>query len=1065
MAKRVSVLIELLDSDNNVVAPLYEGTTSAELNIPRGITLNIHTGKLSSGYYGLKATFRDFETGALIASKLYPNAIHIREVYVPPPPPPPPEVPPEVPDVPDISMFGDPTTTLPESLVIGQPLSGMVSIPSMVPIAYSIGRQIYLEKGGYQYTVVPGDAIFVNPNTTLSVPVNFSTAGLEEGTYDIFLQVWDIYGNVFMLVDVGDLVLSLEGVIPEPPTPPEIPELPDASMFDDPVMNIPANIAMQSGARVIGNITLPNLGTLKTYNVGYLVRLRKAGETFPCSDGSVAVGAGAPMVLPVDQSVNNFGGRGTYQVLLTVTPDLLSNVVVGEIRLYEPEPELPSVPNSSMFGLPTDSIPSEILIGQVLNGQVSITSLVPTTYPIGRRVYVVKDGEETDIVSASSVNISAGTFTVPVNFNTEGMEEGTYDVYLEMWDVLGNVFLDIMLGTIIFTMSLVYPEVPDSSMFEAQTTLPDAEYIGNTWIGTIAVQNLVPIAYVIDREVYLEKGGVKTTVIPREEITVNPDTTQSLSISFDTSGLSEGKYDVFLKLYDQLGNAFLLFDIDKLIMSMEIPSLPTPDMIGSPILDIPLVWVKGSSVVWDGTISVPITAPIAYQFYTRLRLGPLSKSWNTNTAEDFILSIEENLSGFATGNYNITLEVSDHLGHLLKTFDLGVLEIKTISDLLGTPILNVPTILERGSTSWTGDITIPTSLPVDVNIDGEVKLYNDSLGRFTVGNISTTVPVNENIVIPISIPSSDLFIGDYDIQLSLNSAGKMIIRNLSLGILSVVDLLPSLPDASMIGLPQINIPTDLQIGDTITGNITIPMTTPVEYEFKGISLKLRKGTRTFYLVEDMAVTIPATGSLVFPINLTIPNYWEIGDWQLLLTLKNKFNQIIVSDLLLGILSIIPTPLSFDQISQVEDFLTQLSSSTDLETMHTIYSNITSSGLPSVIKTPLLDAVQDRINAFNYAEAFTNRFPDPTRCFSGYEGEISVVKPEGFLLINFDFVGMEQIVEFLRLSLIPQPVGIEITDWSDSGSYGLPGSRVKFDYRVAIGGIIPPSPDSILALFK
>ncbi len=398
------------------------------------------------------------------------------------------------------------------------------------------------------------------------------------------------------------------------------------------------------------------------------------------------------------------------------------------------------------------------------------------------------------------------------------------------------------------------------------------------------------------------------------------------------------------------------------------------------------------------------------------------------------------------------------------------------ANMFGDPVASFPHSLTIGDTLG-GQVTVPSQVPVPYSIGSQLYLLKN--GVKTIISPASSTTVNRGVMI---IPASDfntsgLSPGTYDIFLQMwDTAGNTFLL-IDVGDLAMKSVPPpKLPTANMLGTPVPNLPTTVTAGTTWKGNISIPTNAPIDYTFKfGVSLYPTAAAPSG--IKTVTQTVKATETVNLPISFYVAALANPGTYNVELSVWDELGHALIDRMTIGVLSIvktvteaiaaIPTPvvptlpamptLTTVDISQIKGFLSQLGTSNDLATLISLNNAITSSALPNVIKTALKAAAAARVRAYTYGNSFTSDYPDPSKLFTGYKGEINVSKPAAARLINFDAVGIEQVFSVAR-----PPFGIQITDWSDSGSYGIPGSSIKVKYQVTNGGVKPPSYDSIIA---
>lgn len=870
---KVKVVVDLLDSSNHVIDTLYEDTVDSVMigNI-YDLPLDINTEGLAPGYYGIRATFINPTTGLVITTITREKALNVSS------------------KVPDSSMIGIPSLAAPDELGVGNKYKGQIVVPVKVPISYSVGRKVYLDKDGTQTTIVPEGTTILNPDTPLSIDINYDTSSLVEGRYDVILHLWDSEGDVFLQADIGDLIMQAEAL------------------------------------------------------------------------------------------------------------------------------EIPKLPDKDMFGTPKLTAEDEVEIGQIWSGSISIPNKVLDAYPIGHRAYIRK-GDVGAIISPSkttTVNPEEADLPLSISLDTADADlpAGLYDIYLELWDINGDVFLQADIGDLILK-SIQLPEVPTSSMVGLPiVTAPETISSGGIWSGEIAVPITVPKTYFVSRKVYLEKDGVQTTVVTQGPVTLNPDSILDIPFNFDTSGIAAGNYGVYLQMFDNAGNSFFLMNIFNL--DIKLPELP----ITTEGLDF-TSFLKENIPSFTAPLALGIN-PEDYHQSADLPINlsiPLpSIAGIYGSEKEFRFAVFTELSPDWYSGFN-SLETPAQLSPSGRT-SMGLGEVGNVYTIVN---------LKTGQAN---------NFDLDYKIERltAAMLLNDSTVNQTMCKVWVTIKEVEPGD-PLTMIKGDRRV-IYDRLFSGITVFQGIIGTISLFNVKEMD----------IGTPIFNLPSQLTVGDTSSGTIIVPPS-PVPVSFS-IS-------RRIYLTEkgkspSVAELLPKGSSEMTPGNsLTLPVNIDTsglsgGDYDIHLDIWNADGALLFSQII-GTINLLPNigNITADYSSQINSFLSRIIEANDYTATKSIFADINSSDMPDILKTALKSLATKKRLAISMVE--TDKFPEAknvANMFTGQKGEFTASKPILARTINFSALGIEK---FISLVGVSPPPGIKITDIADSGS-----SKFKVKYEVTMG---------------
>jgi hypothetical protein len=304
----------------------------------------------------------------------------------------------------------------------------------------------------------------------------------------------------------------------------------------------------------------------------------------------------------------------------------------------EAEVEAPSLPTASMLGFPTSSLPSQLNIGDIWYGNVQVPTNIPSSllsvlslpYYTFRVTVSLEDpkGQMIPVVSRTTSPQLGQPLNVPVDFPTTGLEEGRYNVYLEIADEAGNSLFNNIIGRLYLValpgeeLPISAPEFPMPSMFGTPSlSAPASVTQGETWSGRISVPTVFPSSlpappapptYGVNLGAELLSPTGQRFPVGQVTPSFQPGQSLSLPFNFDTGQLSEaGRYSCLMSVKDAQGNIILPAEIIGMleVLLSSLPSLPSIEDVsfGTPSLSAPASVTQGDT--WSGRISVPTSLP------------------------------------------------------------------------------------------------------------------------------------------------------------------------------------------------------------------------------------------------------------------------------------------------------------------------------------------------------------------------------------------------------------------------------------------------------------------------
>lgn len=315
------------------------------------------------------------------------------------------------------------------------------------------------------------------------------TTGLPSGDYSV---QGEIYNSVTgQLVDTitspyALRILSIEAPeLPEVPSLPELPTAPTANIIGQPSLNLSRQITV--GDIWSGNVTLPTAGPAPYYISGELSLVSPTGQEVPAADYGRVLQPGETLSIPVNLNTYNLT-PGSYTVFLSVA-DQLGNTLIefplGFLTLLEslaplPEvPELPTVPTMDMIQTPYVNLPSQVTLGELWQGNITVPTQWPITLPQGISVpsynfgglvqLEAPTGQRFDVARVADAFTPGNPIGIPVSYDTSYLPEAAdYNILLALTDFQGRSLFDAVIGRL-NVLGVPLPEIPELSKFTAIT--------------------------------------------------------------------------------------------------------------------------------------------------------------------------------------------------------------------------------------------------------------------------------------------------------------------------------------------------------------------------------------------------------------------------------------------------------------------------------------------------------------------------------------------------------------------------------------------------------------------
>lgn len=354
------------------------------------------------------------------------------------------------------------------------------------------------------------------PNTQ---NIRLGTQGLPSGFYNVLGEIYDITtGTIIAAREVaGRLsireiappvappppvplppVPEIPEVIPTPP-PPVVPEVPTMELLGTPNIIIPRQLNV--GEVLTGYANLPSIAPVPLYAEASLFLRDQAGQEYNLGQAGRTIQPGETLQVPFNMDTTGFP-PGDYAVLLRVYDQfgaLVAEFPLGFIRLLEAivppvppvvpaVPELPTLPTTDMFQTPFDNLRSELEIGEIWQGDITVPTKVPPSlqqllsappglpgvpaapfavpaaplavpsFPVNIGLQLENPASRLFPVGSYRPTFTPGQpFSLPVNFDTSVLpEEGIHNLFMNIQDIQGNTLFDNKIGE----LRALMPELP-----------------------------------------------------------------------------------------------------------------------------------------------------------------------------------------------------------------------------------------------------------------------------------------------------------------------------------------------------------------------------------------------------------------------------------------------------------------------------------------------------------------------------------------------------------------------------------------------------------------------------
>jgi len=526
--------------------------------------------------------------------------------------------------------------------------------------------------------------VSVNPQIPSIQNIRLSTSGLPSGTYSVEVEIYDSATGAFVTsrsllnrLEISEIVVPVPPVIP----PPVIPVTPTLDMLGTPSLYLPGQI--QVGDVWAGSVSLPTFATVPVFIESRLLLRDVQGFEYIVAQGGRTLSPGEFLQVPVNLDTTGFT-PGNYTILLRAfnpaglmvgefPMGILSMIAAAlpEIPALVPPPlpvtAVPTLPTYDMFSTPSVNLPSQLEIGEIWQGNITIPTMVPAAlqafpslppFPadIGLQLQS-PSGRMFDVGSYRPTFTPGQTINLPVNFDTSQLsEQGINNLVMKISDIQGNPLFSNVIGSLRSMLPEIpgLPELPElpglplPSKFAAcivqmgaqQVQVGGSVTIPFTYTHVGAAEVVVLLAAIgDDRPVYL--GGFdevwnaeKTVSVPVHAVpTVIRD---SLTIQITPKFQGPGIYSVYAKVNHYIPKVMspVLPNIIEVIGVPEVPELPGADIKDFNINLLTLGPFDPGSVgsvtatgkykgrAQGGAITIELGTGVVGTFFSKFRLMP-----------------------------------------------------------------------------------------------------------------------------------------------------------------------------------------------------------------------------------------------------------------------------------------------------------------------------------------------------------------------------------------------------------------------------------------------------------
>ena len=336
--------------------------------------------------------------------------------------------------------------------------------------------------------------ISAHPQVPNTLNIRLGTQGMPSGFYSVTAEVYDSATGALVAartlsarLQISEIVAppvpvppppappALPPALPAPPAPPAPPALPSAQMLGQPVLNLPRQLTV--GEVWSGSISLPTFGPAPYFLTTRLLLEDPQGYEIPVAEVARTIQPSETIQIPVNLNTSGYT-PGDYTIILGVLDQMgtmIHQFALGLLSLLAAIP-IPEVLTADIFETPQLSAPSQVTLGDIWSGNISIPTIAPpgvppappgvppAATPIGISLQLEDPRGTRWWVSSLSKTFTPGQpLSYPINFNTGqdydgyGLSPGWHNILLTISDATGNIILEQIVGPLNL---LPLPEIP-----------------------------------------------------------------------------------------------------------------------------------------------------------------------------------------------------------------------------------------------------------------------------------------------------------------------------------------------------------------------------------------------------------------------------------------------------------------------------------------------------------------------------------------------------------------------------------------------------------------------------
>jgi len=376
---------------------------------------------------------------------------------------------------------------LPPQINPGMEATGVMSWRNTGEVPTQFDSVFYLvSPDGVRYGPLQvSENVTANPQIPTTLNIRLNTAGLPAGIYSVVVEIYDSATGALVesrsianRLDIREIGIPVPPVIP----PPVIPVTPTLDLLGTPTLNLPGQI--QVGDVWAGSVSLPTFGTVPLFIDNRLLLRDFSGLEYIVAQGGRTLYPGELLQVPVNLDTTGFSA-GNYTILLRAFDQAglkIAEFPMGALSMIAaalpeipvpalpPPPELgpPTLPTFDMFSTPSVNLPTQIEIGEIWQGDISIPTMVPAAlqafpslppFPadIGLKLES-PSGKMFDVGSFRPTFTPGQMINLPVNFDTSQLsEQGINNLVMKISDIQGNTLFSNVIGSLRSLMPALPP--------------------------------------------------------------------------------------------------------------------------------------------------------------------------------------------------------------------------------------------------------------------------------------------------------------------------------------------------------------------------------------------------------------------------------------------------------------------------------------------------------------------------------------------------------------------------------------------------------------------------------